>query len=293
MLAWGTYIDSIIALKTNRETVRKVLARMMLRQLAGAFDCYLCHLNKIRAQRERVQQTLASWKTPGLKKAFEVWGVYIEIMVEEQAAEATRMAHSTLMADQHFHAKKMMEDEAKRRILMCQRVVQRMLLQHLGLAWGSFVHCVVSAKQNRQTVRKVLQRMKHRQLAGVFDCYRGHVDDVKGMREQVQMTCWRTPGVRKALDRWLDYMNVTIWERAEEAKEVVRLAMQCKLEIGHASALELNILRANEEHRRIQMSKHVIVCMLRQRLFIAWASFTESLHNTKKNRETVRRILGG
>jgi len=52
-LAWGTFADSIMTVKTNRETVRKVLARMTRRQLAGAFDCYSGHVDTLKEQHER------------------------------------------------------------------------------------------------------------------------------------------------------------------------------------------------------------------------------------------------
>jgi len=169
-----------------------------------------------------------------------------------------------------------------------------MLLQQLSKSWCALVEDIYSVKENRETVTKVLQRMTHRQLAGTFACYSGHVDTVQEQRERVQRTMarWRTLGVQKVFDCWRDYIEITIEERAEEAKELVRQEMECKLESGHISAQKLEVLRAQEAQRRILMSKRVIARMLRQHLTIVWTGVKESFSTTKTNRETVRRVLG-
>jgi len=51
--------------------------------------------------------------------------------------------------------------------------------------------------QYHETVRTVLARMMHRQLAGAFDCYSGHV---KVKKQQRKMARWRTLGVKKTFD---------------------------------------------------------------------------------------------
>ena len=118
----------------------------------------------------------------------------------------------------------MAQKEADCWIEMCKRVVQRMLLQQLGLAWGAFVNCVMSTKQNCKTVREVLLHMTQRQLAGAFDCYSTHVDTVKEQRERVQRTMarWRTMGVKKVFDSRLDFVDITMVERGEEATELAK-----------------------------------------------------------------------
>jgi hypothetical protein len=68
---------------------------------------------------------------------------------------------------------------------MCKRVVQRMLRHQLLMAWNMFVDTVRGTQHNRETVRKVLLRMQHRQLAGAFDCYAGAVDTLVAQREKV------------------------------------------------------------------------------------------------------------
>jgi len=266
---------------------------MTHRQLAGAFDCYAGSVDRIAMQREKVAKTMARWRSPGLRKSFERWLEYLEVAYDDPSAEARELAKQELLEAASSTQSKV-EAEAERRIETCKRVIKRMLRHQLSLAWGQFVDCVLTTKDNRETVRKVLARMTHRQLAGAFDCYAGSVDLIAMQREKVAKTMarWRTPGIQKAFDQWLSYMDMTMSEHAEAAKELARQELQSKLESGHTSAQQLEALRAKEANRRIQMSKRVIVRMLRQHLAMAWTGFQESLFTTKKNRETVRRVLG-
>ena len=100
---------------------------------------------------------------------------------------------------------------------MCKRVVKRMLKHQLSMAWNEFVDCVCTTRENREIVRKVLARMAHRQLAGAFDCYAGAVDSIATQRERVAKTMarWKTPGLKKAWERWLDYLEVAFEQRSE------------------------------------------------------------------------------
>ena len=100
---------------------------------------------------------------------------------------------------------------------MCKRVVKRMLKHQLSMAWNEFVDCVCTTRENREIVRKVLARMAHRQLAGAFDCYAGAVDSIATQRERVAKTMarWKTPGLQKAWERWLDYLEVAFEQRSE------------------------------------------------------------------------------
>jgi hypothetical protein len=71
---------------------------------------------------------------------------------------------------------------------MCKRVVQRMLRHQLLKVWNMFLDTVREMQNNRETVRKVLSRIKHRQLAYAFDCYVGAVDTAVVLREKLAKT---------------------------------------------------------------------------------------------------------
>ena len=187
-----------------------------------------------------------------MKKTFDRWLAYLDIVYEEQSEEANK-ALTIEAQEQETQGTSLAQKEADRRIEMCKRVVKRMLLQQVGLAWGAFVDCVMSTKQNREAVRKVLARMTHRQLAGAFDCYSGHVDTEKEQRERVQRTMarWRTPGIQKAFDHWLSYVDISMSEHAEAARELGKQELLEAAQKGQSKA-------ESEVKRRIEMCKHVV-----------------------------------
>jgi hypothetical protein len=69
-LAWSTFVECMVDRKHNRETLRRVLSRMMHRVLAGTFVCYARAVETVLAQRERVARTMAKLKSTGLNRAF-------------------------------------------------------------------------------------------------------------------------------------------------------------------------------------------------------------------------------
>jgi len=272
-------------------------------QLAGAFDCYSLHVQDVTAQRERVARTLYNWKNPGLKMGMQGWIGYMDIISVERMEEGREMMRAQVLEmgdkvqSEESRGKDLVQREADRRIEMCKRVVKRMLLQQLGLAWGAFIDCVMSTKQTSETVRKVLARMMHRQLAGAFDCYSRHVDDVKEQRERVQRTMarWRTPGVKKAFDRWLDFVDITMAARDEEATELAKqelLMQRDELEAAQTQDMSQVQLKLREEvQRRVDQCKRVVRRMLQHQLMLAWCTFVDSIITVKTNRETVRKVL--
>ena len=96
LIAWNMFVDSVRETQHNRETVRKVMSRIMHRTLAGAFDCYAGAVQSVLTQREKVARMIARWKTPGLKNAMEAWGEYLEIMHGERAQETQELDRQQL-----------------------------------------------------------------------------------------------------------------------------------------------------------------------------------------------------
>jgi hypothetical protein len=102
----------------------------------------------------------------------------------------------------------MAETEAKRRLEMCKRVVLR---HQLLMAWNMFVDTVRETRHNRETVRKVLSRMQHRQLAGAFDCYAGAVEMLVVQRRRKEDVCSKVVTrlmfriLVVAFDRWQEH----------------------------------------------------------------------------------------
>ena len=127
-----------------------------------------------REQRERVQQTMARWRTPGARKALDRWLDYLDLMHSEREEEAQQMVREELLRQQEeleaartqdvSMVERKLQDEVNRRMETCKRVVKRMLHHQLVLAWDTFVDSVMTVKANRETVRRVLARMTHRQV---------------------------------------------------------------------------------------------------------------------------------
>jgi septal ring factor EnvC (AmiA/AmiB activator) len=126
----------------------------------------------LRQQLEDLRATLAAFASKDASTDAEIKDLQKRLVAtEKQLAEEKRKEderEANLKQDTtQVSAEKA---EAERRIEMCKRVVRRML-HKLLMAWNMLVDTVRETQHNRETVRKVLSRMKHRQLAGAFDCY--------------------------------------------------------------------------------------------------------------------------
>jgi len=65
------------------------------------------------------------------------------------------------------------------------------------------------------------------QLSGAFDSFADHMEAVKDKRRRVErsLSTWKHPGLRRCMQRWLEYMNIVAEERMEEAQEMTRKLM--------------------------------------------------------------------
>jgi len=79
--AWNQFVECTQHMMHTRDIVRKVVAKLTHRQLAGAFDCYASAVETIVDQRERVQKVMARWRTPEVKRALECWFEYMVFCV--------------------------------------------------------------------------------------------------------------------------------------------------------------------------------------------------------------------
>jgi hypothetical protein len=178
------------------------------------------------------------------------------------------MAEQIRVSLEHINRKDEERKKAADRLIdTCKRVVKRMLRQHLSSAWTSFHESVMQSKANRETVHKVLKRMSHRSLTLAFEGYSRAVSTSISQREKVAKVlskviarwtimsgasragiclrsgahaapgCPETPSRRlhpgvlliKALEAWVDYVDITRQERAEEAKELAESSLLAKL----------------------------------------------------------------
>ena len=214
----------------------------LLREQLQAKTMELHHVNcQVAVLSSRAEGADLGKTHPGLKRAMEAWTEYLEILQGERAPEAQELAKQQLE-----EAKKVKQSrvEAERRIEMCK------LRRQLLMAWNMFVDAVMETQHNRETVCKVLCRIKHREVAQAFDCYARAVDTLVAQREKVAKTMgrWKSSGVKKAWERWEAYLKDVWQERAHEAQELAK--QQLEEAAREAARLELAVLRCEDERRR-------------------------------------------
>jgi hypothetical protein len=248
-LAWSTFVECVVDRKHNLETLRRVLSRMTHRVLAGAFACYAGAVETVLAQRERVARTMARWKSTGLNRAMEAWTEYVKMVLGERSKEAQQVAKQQL--EEVVRKKQSLAEAEERRIEMCKRVVQRMLRHQMLVAWNLFVHTLVERKHIRETLCKVLSRMRHRELAQAFDCYAGSVNRQVVQRKKLSKTMkrWKATGVKKAWERWADYMEEVWQEVTQQAQELAKEQLEetARANLGMAEAEKTNLLRSEND----------------------------------------------
>jgi len=198
-----------------------VLSWMAHRRLAGAFDCYAGAVEMLVAQRKTLARMVAVWRATGLKKAWEAWTEYLEIMHGERAQELAKQQleaaarETQQLKDEADRQQAKALEEARRRIETCRRVVQRMVREHLARAWACFTESIWSSKRNHETLRRVLKRTSHRLLAVAFEGYSKAVSTENSRRKKVTKVVgrWTLPGLIKALEAWVEYVEITRQER--------------------------------------------------------------------------------
>jgi len=215
-------------------------------------------------QREKVAKVIARLRGKGLTKAYEAWVAYVSDAHQAKASE-----------------------EVNRRIAACKRFVQRILRLYLARSWAFFKESICTRKANRETLDKVLKRMSHRLLALALECYAAAVDVIVWQREKVaKVIAWlRGKGLTKAFEAWVEYVDVTRQEQAEQAKELAQTRLMADQEYRSSAVL------AKEVNRRIDTCKRVVQRMLDQHKAASWSSFYESVMQSKANRETVDKVL--
>jgi hypothetical protein len=195
--------------------------------------------------------------------------------------EAQELAKQRL--DEAAREKQRMAEAEERRIEMCKRVVQRMLRHQLLMAWNMFVHSVKDTQRNHETIHKVLSRMTHRLLAGVFECYAGAVQALVAQRERVarKMARCKTLGLKRAMKAWTEYLQMSQGERAQETNSLAGQYLQDVVDSQREKA-------GWDAKRRVEMCKRVVARMLKKQLALAWAWFADCVQETVCVRQMMR-----
>jgi hypothetical protein len=98
------------------------------------------------------------------------------------------------------------------------------------------------------------------------------------------MAQWKSPGLKRAMEAWTEYVELVRIERSQEAQELARQYMQDVLNKEQEKAIL-------DAQRRIGMCKRVVARIFKQQLALAWSTFVECVAERKHNCETIRRVL--
>ena len=230
--AWTLFSESVMHSKGNRETIHTVLKRMSHRSLTLAFECYVAAVDVIVRQRNTMAKVIAQLRSQWLIKAFDAWVAYVIETKDEHAEEANILAKQ-LLKDVASAQQAKASEQANRRIHACKRVVQRILRLHLASAWSFFKESICASKRGRETVDKVLKRMSHRSLALAFEGYSGAVCTKVWQRRRAAKAIaqWILPCLTKAFEAWVECVDVTRQEQAEESQKLAQTRLMADADL--------------------------------------------------------------
>jgi hypothetical protein len=179
----------------------------------------------------------------------EAWTEYVEVVLGERSQEAQQVAKQQL--EEVVRKKQSLAEAEERHIEMCKRFIQRMLRHQMLMAWSLFVHTLVERRHIRETLCKVLSRMRHRELALAFDCYDGSVNRQVVQRKKLSKTMkrWKATGVKKAWERWAAYMEEVWQEITQQAQELAKEQLEetARANLSMAEAEKTGLLRSEKD----------------------------------------------
>jgi hypothetical protein len=230
---------------------------------------------------------MAKSKTSHMKKAFRTWLEFWAEEVNEKERQVSMVSRQHLqeaIEQQQLKA----DQDAARMNEMCNAMEQRILRQELARAFGSFVHCILTAQENRETVRKVLHRMMHQQLARAFGVFVDCIQMAKEKRETVSKTlhCMMHQQLARAFGFFVECILMAK-ENRETLRKVLHRIMHQQLARAFGFFVEC-MLMAKENRETL---RKVLDRIMHQQLARAFGYFVECILMAKKNRETSREIV--
>ena len=256
---FDSFYSRVSKRRREREVCTRVVLRMQRKVLVQAWDMFRGTVQQMMSRRRLIKK-MGRWRNPHLQLYFEQWLDHVdrcrlEATKKEKHYLVEALRNAQDVSEQEERRALQAKTEKTRRIEMCKRAVKKMLRHQLSMAWNEFVDCVLTTKENRETVRRVLARMQHRQLAGAFDCFAVGVSTTVRQRE----LCLR------ALNRLLRQLLATAWNSL----------------LAFTDATKRN---------RATFSR-VIGRMQYLTLARAWDTFSATVLQIKANQDLVQRVL--
>jgi hypothetical protein len=204
--AFDSYACRVSDVRRKRETCRRVLLRMQHVALAGAFDMFIGTVGQLKAHRQMVERAMCRWKIPAIATAMWAWMEYIQVVAQERKDESLDQTRNQLLG---------MSDVAKteNKKARCKRIIQRMLHRQLTVAFDCFCEAI-SLRVEHRTLKEQLQQKRDEAnslraalsemvFCAEFSQVKGilHAKDkeIAGMREQILKQTEQVEGLKLEL----------------------------------------------------------------------------------------------
>ncbi|KAJ1480196.1 hypothetical protein T484DRAFT_1811568, partial [Baffinella frigidus] len=263
---FDSFVAAVVASKERRAAARKVVVRLLNMHLAAAFDWFCEVVQGMQRHRASVAVVIARWKAPSLKAAMDAW-VEVVAQQRDETRDAVRDKAMRELRDQLAAAALeeaggagTLQVEVARRVEQAKRMVDRMLHSQLAGVFDGFCDRVQASKERKVVARKVISRMLNGQLAGAFELFFDGVSLHRQQRETAQsiIAKWRSPAMRSGFEGWQEYMDLRREEVKDEATRIMAQKLQAlELESSAAAKLELENSFALG-CSTVSMSEHVL-----------------------------------
>ena len=202
-MAWNEFVHCVQTSRAKKATVLRVLGRMQHRQLAGAFDSYAGAVQSVATHREHLSKTVSRWRSPHVKRGFECWLEYLEVMAQERAVEAQERARQELSDSAKATRSKLkaLQERNARWSSYAQRYLLKISVYKAFHFWKAEIrHLCCSNRQalcilnyiHNSMVRRAFQKWSYEMISTVFVRDKIYCADQKhAMELRLQiMTVW-------------------------------------------------------------------------------------------------------
>ena len=166
--AWGRWRDVVEEKAAQRAKLEGALARLMLRELSGAWNTWM--ENVLLAHKRNL--AVARWANSTLVGAFEGWLDAVAYMAETR--------------------------------FKLEGALRRMTLRGLSGAWNTWTEAVAYVRETRFKLEGALRRMTLRGLSGAWNTWMENV--LLSHKSKLALGRWTNSCMAAAWERWMEHM---------------------------------------------------------------------------------------
>jgi hypothetical protein len=254
--AFDTYACRVLEVKRQREKCRRAVLKMQKRVLSRAFGMFI---GEVKDQREAKQQTTETQRVLDLTRE-ELRREVKELHLMGNKFEADIADFTKVLRDQQDVHSYDSVVQSKDKKAICKRVIQRMLLTHLAVAFDCFCVAIHMRVAHRTTVTKTIRRtlkemlsVRRRTLREMFERwfeYFDYAQECVGEERLVddkQCRIEQAKRMSKAWHWWDMYFKVV--RRLQGQSVLSKMAKTEKEELNRA--VECETQRRTEQAKRI------------------------------------------